>query len=245
MHETMVIARRELRSFFLSPIAYVVGAAFLGVGGYLFFNRILIESAGTSQEARMVLFFQLMPIAMLILAPALAMRQWSEERKLGTLELLLTYPVTTGQLVVGKFLASMLFVGILLLLSLLYPISLSFFGDLDWGPTLGGFFGCWLLAAAYLAFGLFASALTRDQIVALVVSLVALGLLEFFTSSTIGQYLLGDTIIAVLGLLSPGQHFASITKGVVDLGDLVFYVVFCGLFLFLNASILEVKKRVG
>jgi len=245
MAETSVIMKRELRGFFLSPVAYVVGAAFLFLPAFFWFPQIFLDT-GTSAEARMTGYFTLMPWAMLVLASALTMRQWAEERKIGTLELLLTYPVTTMQLVTGKFLASFFFIGILLLMTMSYPLTLSMFGNLDWGPVIGGYLGTWLLGAACLSFGLFASSITNDQIVSLIVSLVVL--LVMFLAPQLAIIVFGTTHPGIQGFFtvtSPHSHFASIARGVVDMGDLLYYLVFCSFFLFLNSAILEVKKRVG
>lgn len=245
MAETTVIMKRELWGFFLSPVAYVVGAAFLFLPAFFWFPSLFLDTGGAT-EARMSSYFQLMPWAMLVLASALTMRQWAEERKIGTLELLLTYPVTTVQLVLGKFLASFSFIGILLLLTISYPLTLSLFGNLDWGPVIGGYLGTWLLGAACLSFGLFASSITNDQIVSLIVSLVIL--LLMFLAPYLAVIVFGTTypeLMEFFTVLSPASHFTSITRGVVDLGDLLYYLVFCGFFLYLNAAVLELKKRVG
>ncbi len=245
MAEMTVIMKRELWSFFLSPIAYVAGAAFLFVPAFFWFSTLFLNTGGAT-EAHMSNFFGYMPLAMLFLASALTMRQWAEERKIGTLELLLTYPVTTTQLVTGKFLASFFFIGILLLMTASYPLTLSLFGNLDWGPVIGGYLGTWLLSGAYLAFGLFASSITKDQIVSLIVSLVVL--LFMFYASSLALIVFGTNhpgLIEFFTVISPATHFSSIARGVVDLGDLLYYLVFCSFFLFLNSSVLELKKRVG
>ncbi len=241
MRETFVVLKREFLSYFLSPIAYVVGALFLGIGGWLFFNRIFFE-VGQGAEARMDFYFLQLPFYFLVLIPALSMRLWAEERKLGTLELLMTFPVRTMHLVFGKFFGALGFVAVLLLLTLIYPVTLAGLGNLDWGPVIGGYLGAVLLAAAYLSLGLFLSSLTQDQIIALLLSVALLLLLVLMR--TFGA-LFGPFWAEVFAILSPDEHFASIARGVIDLRDMVFYVSFCGFFLFLNRMVLEARKWVG
>lgn len=243
MSESLVIFQRELRSYFLSPIAYVIGILFLAIGGFWTFWWKLFEF-GRSAEADLTTFFGLLPYAFIILAPALSMRLWAEERKLGTLELLLTFPVRNLSLILGKFLGALAFIAILLALTLLYPISMSMYGDLDWGPVIGGYLGSLLLAAAYLSLGLFFSSITSDQIIALLLSVVSLALLSLLGWQGIGIFV-GPGWSELLTMLSPSSHFASISRGVVDLGDLIYYVAFCAFFLVLNGLVLNVRKQKG
>jgi len=243
MTPTITVMKRELRSYFLSPIAYVIGAVFLSFVGYLFFQMLFIEF-GRAAQARMDLYFYLLPIAFLFLAPALTMRLWAEERKLGTLELLLTFPVKTTPLIFGKFFAGVVFIAILLLLTLPYPITLASLGNLAWGPVIGGYLGALLLASSFLALGLFTSSITRDQIISLILSIVALAVFYLMGSGLL-QYLFSARVVAVLTELSPFTHFNSIARGVIDIGDLIYYVVFCGFFLFANSVMIEIKKWQG
>ncbi len=241
MSKTTVILRREFRSYFLSPIAYVVGGLFLGIGGWLYFSRVFFDF-GAGAEARMGGFFSLLPLFFLVLVPALSMRLWAEEKKLGTFELLLTFPVRTRDLILGKFLGGLFFVIVLLAFTLPYPITLATYGKLDWGPVIGGYLGGILLAASYLSLGLFISSLTRDQIIALLLSVAALLVLVLLPQ--VGAAM-SPSLAEAFKLLSPVEHFRSIARGVLDLRDLIFYIVFCGLFLYLNALVLEFKKRNG
>ncbi|MCA8972590.1 MAG: ABC transporter permease subunit [Planctomycetes bacterium] len=242
MHDIWVVTKREFRSYFLSPIAYVVGAIFLLYGSYEFFQFIFLE-AGRSAEARMNTYFGQLPIYFLVLVPALSMRLWSEERKLGTLELLLTFPVRNGSLILGKFFGALLFLAVLLGLTLMYPITLTTLGNLDWGPVIGGYAGALLLGASYLALGMFLSSLSRDQIIALIVTVVALLLMVRLPA--IATYFLPKSFVEPLMVLSPVTHFMSIARGVIDMADIVFYAAFVALFLFLNSIVLEYRKWVG
>ncbi|HMQ21033.1 MAG TPA: ABC transporter permease [Planctomycetota bacterium] len=236
------VTKREFRSYFLSPIAYVVGAIFLFYGAYEFFQFIFLE-AGRGAEARMNMYFNQLPLYFLVLVPALSMRLWSEERKLGTLELLLTFPVKTGALILGKFCGALLFLAVLLGLTLLYPITLAALGNLDWGPVVGGYVGALLLGASYLALGMFISSLSRDQIIALIVTVVALMLMVRLPA--LAAYFMPKSWIEPLMVLSPVTHFTSIARGVIDFADIVFYAAFVALFLFLNSIVLEYRKWVG
>lgn len=242
MGDIWVITKREFRSYFLSPIAYVVGALFLFYGAYEFFQIVFID-AGRAAEARMNIYFSQLPLYFLVLIPALSMRLWSEERKLGTLELLLTFPVRTGSLILGKFSGALLFLATLLGLTLLYPITLASLGPLDWGPVVCGYIGALLLGASYLALGMFISSLSRDQIIALILTVVVLMLL--FRLPQIAAFFLPKGMVEPLMVISPVTHFMSIARGVLDLGDLIFYSAFIALFLFLNSVTLELRKWVG
>jgi ABC-2 type transport system permease protein len=186
----------------------VFGVLFLLVIGYLTY------SLDPNTAATMQLFFTFVPVLFAIFLPALAMRLWAEERKLGTLELLMTFPVTVPQLILGKFLAAFLLLLLLLVLTLPYPIVLSIYGNLDWGPVILGYVGAMLLASAYVAVGMLFSSLTREQIVA---CLLALGTLFFLTiighpaiQIKMGEAL-PDWVIAFFSAISPFTYFSSIT----------------------------------
>jgi ABC-2 type transport system permease protein len=244
MREATVILRRELKSYFLSPIAYVFGVLLLGLHLYLSAEQILNHGNQASMQG----FFSWLPILFLFFLPALTMRLWAEERKLGTIELLLTFPVKTSQLIAGKFLAALVYLAVLLVLTLGFPITLASFGRLDWGPVLAAYLATMLMSAAYLSLGMFCSSVTRDQIVALLlamVSLVALflvGLPQFLLQ--LGQ-VLPDWWIGILGAISPYRYFSSIARGVLDTGDLIYYASFCAFFLYLNALVLQGRRMKG
>lgn len=244
MRETTIVMRRELRGYFNSPIAYVFGALFLFV--QLARSVVVI---GHGQAADMSLFFSGLPLVFLLFLPVLTMRSWAEERKLGTLELLMTFPVTIRQLVLGKFLAALGFLTAVMLLSLGLPWTLDSLGRIDWGVTIGGYVAGMLVAAAYLAVGMFFSSLTRDQIVAALLSIVTLGVLYLLGIPDILLLLvrfgLPDWLVELLGALSPGKYFVSITRGVIDTRDIVYFGSFCGLFLYLNGLVLRGRRMRG
>ena len=167
MNSTGIIFRRELKSYFNSPVAYIVILAFLGVTHWLFFRTFFLDNQSTLRP-----FFSLLPWIFLFLGPAITMRAWAEEKKLGTIEVLMTFPVREREAVLGKFLAAFLFLVITLGLTISLPLTVMFIGYPDPGPILGGYLGACLLGGTYLAIGLFASSLTENQIVAFILAIV-------------------------------------------------------------------------
>lgn len=244
MRETAVIFRRELKSYFLSPIAYVFGVLFLGILLYLACQTSLQDG----QQASMQGFFGLLPVVFLFFLPGLTMRLWAEERRSGTLELLMTFPVRVGHLISGKFFAALAFLLVLLLFTLGLPITLSAYGSLDWAPVVGAYVATLLLAGAYVAVGMFWSSMTRDQIVAMLLSLVSLLLLYALGFPTVAEWVAGFLPtwgVDLLGGLSPYKYFESIARGVFDTRDIVYYLCFCGFFLYCNALVLHGRRQKG
>ena len=242
MRETLVVFRRELKSYFSSPIAYVFGALFLLVIGYLTYNL------DPNQQASMQVFFTWLPVLFAMFLPALAMRLWAEERKLGTLELLLTFPVTVPQLILGKFLAVLVYLTLLLILTLPYPFVLWVYGNLDWGPVILGYVGTLFLASVYVAISMVFSSLTREQIVAWLLGLVTLLFLTIIGIPAIQirfQDVVPDVVIAFFNAISPFTYFASITRGVLDSRDVLYFALFSALFLYANGLVLQGKKING
>ncbi|MCA8943540.1 MAG: ABC transporter permease subunit [Planctomycetes bacterium] len=244
MRETAIVMRRELRSYFVSPIAYVFGVLFLG---FLLF--IATEVIRDGQQASALPFFAMMPYLFIVFLPALSMRLWAEERKLGTLELLMTFPASVPQLIAGKFLAAMLFLAIIIAMTIGYPITLSIYGNLDWGPVIGAYLASFLMAGAYLSIGMFWSSMTRDQIVAMLLSLVTLAALFFLGLPNFLEWLadlgLWTWLIGVLNGISPFKYFSSIARGVIDTRDIVYYMSFCGFFLYANYLVLQGRRVKG
>lgn len=235
MHEVISIARRELWGFFASPVAYIFLGAFLAVNLFVFF---WVEAFFARNLADARPLFEWMPVLLIFLTAALTMRLWSEERRAGTLETLLTLPVSPLRLVLGKFLAALALVAVALALTLPLPFTVWLLGPLDWGPVLGAYLATLLLAAAYLAIGLFVSARTDNPIVSLIGSTLLCGLF-FLLGSDALTGLLGHRGGELLALLGSGSRFASITRGVIDLRDLYFYLSIVGLFLAFNVYSLE------
>jgi ABC-2 type transport system permease protein len=216
MRNTWAVAVRELRSYFLSPLAYVVIALFLALAGYLF---ALILANG--RQASLSGLVQNVSVLYLFIVPAISMRLLAEEQRTGTVELLLTNPVQEWEIVTGKFLASILLVLVMLGLTLLFPAFLFIFGNPDKGPIITGYIGIFLQAAAFLSVGLWASSLTQNQIVAAIISFAAL--LILWLSDNLGQFL-GGTIGQIVSYTSVINHFQEFPQGVIESRDVIYYL---------------------
>lgn len=218
MNAVFAIARRELASYFTSVTAYIVIVLFLLIAGGLFWLEFF---SAAMTELSMRSFFARAPFFLAFFAPAIAMGLLSEERRSRTLELLMTLPVTDGQIVLGKFLAATGLLAVVLLATFPYPLTLARLGALDWGPVVGGYVGLLLLGASYLAIGVLVSSMTRDQIVAILVTfficfvLYILGELATYT---------GGVFAEILRYLSSSAHFENIARGVIDSRDVVYYL---------------------
>lgn len=241
MRDVLRVARKEMAAFFGSPVAYIFLAAFLAVTLFIFF---WVETFFARDLANVRPLFHWMPVLLIFLVAAVTMRMWSEERRSGTLELLMTVPVSPLRLVLGKFLACIGLVAVALVLTLPLPITVSILGPLDWGPVIGGYLATLLLAAAYAAIGLYASSRTDNQIVSLIGSVLICAVFYLIGSSTLTD-LFGQRASDVLALLGTGARFDSITRGVLDLRDLYYYVSLAGVFLTLNVYSLERLRWAG
>ncbi len=164
---------KELKDYFVSPIAYIVICIFLLISGWFFFSTFFLIN-----QANLRTFFSMLPLIFPFVIPAVTMRLFAEELHIGSFEMLLTLPVRLSDVIVGKFLACVVFVALMMLPTLSYAIWASFMGDLDWGPVMGGYLGAVLLGSAYSAIGIFASATTRNQIIAFIVGMVICFALE-------------------------------------------------------------------
>lgn len=228
-----VLFKKELMGYFNSPIAYIFIGAFLIVGNWLFFKNFFLIG-----EDSMRAYFDLLPWIFLFLAPSLTMRLWAEEKKSGTIEFLLTLPVTDWQVVLAKFFGALSFLFIALLLSITIPISLLFIGNVDMGPIIGGYLGALFLGGSYIAIGLFISSLTKNQIIAFI-----LGLAACFMAFIIGAdfVLVGSPqfMVPIMKFIGLGSHFNNIAKGVIDSKDIIYYSSFIFIFLWLNARVIE------
>lgn len=251
MRNVLTIVRKELRAYFVSPIAYVVLTGFLLLGGWFFFNLLsrfnmllgiytqLQQGAADQLNLNEFVIAPLMhnlSIVLVILVPMITMRAYAEEKKGGTYELLLTSPLRTGEIVLGKFLASFLFICIMLGMTGVYPAVLIAFGNPEIGVLLAGYLGLLLLATSFVAVGLLTSSFTENQIIAAVSGLVA----------TLLLYIIGwpaDTAGEVLGpllrYLSATEHFAEMVNGLIDTQDLVYFVSLILLSLFLTQRSVE------
>lgn len=235
MNHILRIARKEFAGFFSSPIAFIFLGAFLAVTLFVFF---WVEMFFSRNIADVRPLFEWMPILLIFLSAAITMRMWSEERRAGTLEFLLTTPAKNYQLVLGKFLACLSLVIVALLLTLPLPFTVSALGPLDWGPVFGGYIATLFLAAAYVSIGLFISARSINQIVSLILTVGICGIFYLLGSDALTG-LFGNKTSEFLKLLGSGSRFDSITRGVIDLRDLYYYVSLVGVFLTLNVYMLE------
>lgn len=234
MLTTLTIARRELGAYFVSPIAYVIMAAFLVISGYLF-SVILI----TGQQASMEFFFRNVNVILLFLAPLLTMRLLAEEQRSGTIEVLLTAPVRDWEVVLGKFLAALGMFGTILLLTLLYPLQMWWLGgNPDLGPIISSYLGVLLLSGAMLAIGTFASAVTENQIIAAIITFAVL--LGLWLIGAAGNVITGAA--DVLRALALPDRFNDFARGVIELSDVVYYLSLMIGALFLATRVLESRR---
>lgn len=237
MGAVLPIFKREFRSYFLSPIAYIFLTVFLIlVHGLLFWATGFVVIG----QADLRDFFGLISIVLIFFVPAIAMRLWSEEMKVGTMELLMTFPVKDWEAVAGKFLAAFAIVGLAILLTLPLPISLGIFGKPDAGPIIGGYLGALLLSGAYLAIGAWTSSTTSNQIVSFILAMLIL-LVGSLGLDWIRQFS-PSWLAALLSYLSLRTHYDSISRGVVDIRDLIYYLSVAGFFLYLNTRAVESRK---
>ena len=218
------IFAKELRDYFVSPIAYIVISIFLLVTGWFFFTPFFLFNQANLRD-----FFALLPIVFSFIIPALTMRLFSEEFNVGSNEILETLPVTPRDIILGKFLAGVALVAALLIPTLAYPLTVSFIGDLDWGPVAGGYIGALFLGSAYGAIGIFASSLTKNQIIAFIV-----GAILCFALTLIDKMLFffPPAVVSVFGYLGADSHFQNISRGILDSRDFLYFlsIMFLGLY---------------
>ena len=237
-----IIFKRELASYFATPIAYVFLVIFVALSGVVTFYLGSFFERG---QADLRPFFQFHPWLYLFLIPALAMRLWAEERRSGTLELLLTLPLTMTQAVLGKFFAAWVFSAIALSLTVPLWVTANYLGDPDNGVILASYVGSVLMVGAFLSIGAGMSALTKNQVIAFVVTaVVCLGfvmsgyplVLEFVSAWA------PEFVVEAVSSFSFLSHFSAVSKGVIELRDLVFFISLIAYWLFANAGVIELKK---
>jgi ABC-2 type transport system permease protein len=226
------IFKKELQSFFFSPVAYIVFASFLVVVGYLF-TVILVSSKIATVEP---LLFNA-GFVLLLGSPVLTMRLISEERKSNTIELLLTSPISPAEVVIGKFLACFAVFFVLMLLTLQYPLILSQYAtNLDWGPVYTGYIGFALLGAAFIALGLFASSISENQVIS---AMVSFGMLILFWIIGWTKHAFDGPLGEAVSKISLFERYSEFLKGVIDSGNVIYFVVFTTIWLFLATRVLE------
>ncbi|MBU0909653.1 MAG: ABC transporter permease subunit, partial [Proteobacteria bacterium] len=235
MKQILAICGKEMKTYFGTPMAAIFIGFFLLCSLFSFF---WLETFFARNTADIRPLFNWMPMLMIFLVAALTMRQWSEEQKIGTLEVLLTLPVRLHQLVLGKFLAVLALTSCALLLTIGLPISVAMMGNLDWGPVVCGYLGTLLMAAAYISIGLFVSSRTDNQIISLMLTVLLAGLFFLIGSSGITDFF-GNQAADFLRSLGTGSRFSSIERGVIDLRDVFYYLSLAVLFLTLNIYFLD------
>ncbi len=253
MNGSWIIFKRDLTSFFVSPIAYVVTAIFLIITGILFFSNVLwyvevsfrsmqnpymVQNLNFANDFIRPLFVNI-SVILLFLTPALTMRTFSEEKRNGTYELLMTYPVRDAEVVIGKFMASFVFFVLMVILTFSFPAFLYIVGSPELGPILSAYLGFLLLGFVFISFGVFASALTENQIIA---ALTAFGF-------NLGLWIIGwlspsneGILSQILKYLSVVEHYDPLTKGVLNSSDLIYFLSVCGMCLFLTHRVLMSHK---
>jgi ABC-2 type transport system permease protein len=225
---------KEFKGYFISPIAYIVIAIFLIITGWFFFSTFFLF-----RQAEMRNFFILLPVVYSLIIPAITMRLFSEEFNTGSYELLYTMPVSSLNIVMGKFLAAVAFTTVMLVPTLVYGIFIDILGDLDWGPVIGGYTGAVLLGAAFSAVGLFASSITHNQIIAFII-----GMTLCFTLALLDKmiFFLPESILNLFQYLGADYHFQNISKGIIDSRDLIYFLSVCFIMLFGTHVVIEEKK---
>ena len=241
MNGFKAVFKRELKSYFTTPIAYVFLVVFLSFAGYMTFKNGFFEI----RQADMTAFFINMPLLFAFLVPAVAMRLWAEERKSGSIELLMTLPITVTQAVLGKFFAAWVFLVIALGLTFPMVITVEYLGEPDIGLIVTGYLGSILMAGGFLAVGCFFSALSKNQVISFVLSVVACAVLVFAGLPTTMNYLstfLPSGLVASIESLSFQTHAESIQKGVIELRDVSYFVILIIGWVWAGAIVLEERK---
>jgi ABC-2 type transport system permease protein len=234
MSPALVISRREIRTYFNSPVAYIVVTVFTILTGYLFFTQLFVE-----KQAELRGFFGIMPLLFMFLAPAITMRLLADEKSSGTIELLITLPVKDWQVVVGKFLAAMALLCTALALTLVFAITVRSLGPLDRGPAIGGYIGLVLMGGAYVSIGVMTSSFSRNSIVSFIVAFAI----------SFALYLIGrltqfvpPSLQALTSFLSIDSHFENISRGVIDSRDVIYYFSVIGVCLLVATLSLESRR---
>lgn len=229
------IFKREFKAYFLTPVGYIVIGIFLLVSGWFFFSGFFL-----SGRADLRYFFSLLPVILSFAVPAVTMRLFSEEFRSGSYEILLTLPIGPIAVLLGKFLASLAFICLMILPTLSYPLFITFLGELDWGPVAGGYIGTVFLSASYCAIGLFASSLTRNQIVAFISAAVVCFLLTILDGML---FFIPPALVRLFQFVSSAYHFQNISRGVLDSRDLLYFASVCFLALLAAHTSIESRKE--
>ena len=231
----IIIMKRELQTYFTSPIAYIVSGLFLIITGILFYSVFFLRN---SAELRML--FQYLPMLLSFFVPALTMRIFAEERRVGSIETLMTLPVTEVQVVTGKYLAAFISTLVMLAPTLFYIIPAEVFGSPDYGPIAGGYIGAVFLCASFTAIGLFATSVTKNQIVAFFTGFIICIVLTMINSFLV---FLPASIVNFFTFISANSHFESIARGIIDTRDVIYFVSLTALFFTITVKIQQQAKN--
>ncbi|MEW6088067.1 MAG: ABC transporter permease subunit [bacterium] len=234
MKNAVNIFKKEFAAYFISPIAYIVISIFLVLTGWFFFSTFFLY-----RQAELRNFFELLPLTFAFIIPAVTMRLFSEELNIGSYELLSTMPVSSLDIISGKFMASVIFIIIMLLPTVSYSIFISFLGELDWGPVVGGYTGAVLLGAAFSSIGLFSSSLTRNQIIAFIIGMAVCFVLTLLDKIL---FFLPRDFLSVFEFLGADFHFHNISRGIIDSRDLLYFISLCFIMLYSTNLVIQGKK---
>ena len=231
----IIIMKRELRSYFSGPIAYIVTALFLIISGFMFFSTFFLQN-----RAELRNYFSFLPVLLSFFVPALTMRLFAEEKRVGSIETLLTLPLTETNVVAGKFLAAFIETLVMLVPTLFFVLAAEIFGEPDYGPIIGGYIGAIFLCACYVSIGLFASSITKNQIIAFFVGFIiciALTMIDVF------MILFPAPVVSVLSFVSANIHFSSVAKGIIDSRDLLYFISLAAIFFVITVKIQQQAKK--
>jgi ABC-2 type transport system permease protein len=234
MSPALVISRREIRTYFNSPVAYIVVAVFTIISGYFFFIQLFQQKQAELRE-----LFQFMPFIFMFVVPAITMRLVADEKASGTLELLSTMPVRDWEVVVGKFLAALALLATAVGLTLFFAISVRLLGPLDRGPAIAGYIGALLMGGAYASIGVMCSAFTRNSIIAFIASFAISFALYLFGRIT---HFMPEALQPIMAFLSIESHFENVGRGVIDSRDVIYYLSVIGVCLLVATTSLESRR---
>jgi ABC-2 type transport system permease protein len=234
MDSILTIYKKELRSYFTSPVAYIVIVVFLIITGWFFTSNLFVAGVVTMRGV-----LDIIPFILIFFIPAITMRTFAEEKKTGTIELLLTKPITDFEIIIGKFLSTLTFAALALAPTIIYVISLTFLGPIDIGAVISAYIGLILMCGIYVSIGLFASSLTENQVVAFIVCFLIV--FALFMLNKILVYMPAG-IVSILEYIGTDYHFGSISRGVIDSRDIIYYLSGITIMMYLTRTALESRK---